>query len=64
MDSTKSPLKSKTVWANIAVITVGVLGYLQGHDLIVDNPSAVAILGIAIGVGNVILRFVTDKAVK
>ena len=60
----KSVLKSKTVWANMAVIAVGVLGYLQGHELIVENPTVVAILGVAIGVGNVILRLVTDKPVK
>lgn len=60
----KSALISKTVWANMAVIAVGVLGYLQGHELIVDNPSVVAILGIAIGVGNVILRFVTSEPIK
>ena len=64
MDDTKSPLKSKTVWANMAVIAVGVLGYLQGHELIVENPTVVAMLGIAIGIGNVILRFVTDKPIK
>lgn len=61
---TKSPLQSKTIWANLAVITVGVLGYLQGHELIAQNPEVVAILGIAIGVGNVLLRFVTTTAVK
>lgn len=60
----KSPLQSKTIWANAAVIAVGVLGYLQGHELIAENPTVVAMLGIAIGIGNVILRFVTDKPVK
>ena len=60
----KSALASKTIWANIAVICVGVLGYLQGHELIVSNPTVVAALGVAIGVGNVILRLVTKDPVK
>lgn len=60
----KSAVTSKTIWANMAVIAVGVLGYLQGHELIAENPTVVAMLGVAIGVGNVILRFVTDKPIK
>lgn len=60
----KSALKSKTIWANVAVIAVGVLGYLQGHELIAENPDVVAVLGIAIGIGNVLLRFVTSEPVK
>ena len=60
----KSAAASKTIWANVVVIVVGVLGYLQGHDLIVENAAVVSILGIAIGVGNVILRYVTKDAIK
>ena len=60
----KSPVKSKTVWANIAVIAVGVMGYLHGHELIAENPTVVAVLGVAIGIGNVILRFVTEEPIK
>lgn len=64
MPAPKSAVASKTVWANAAVIAVGVLGYLQGHDLIMENPTVVAAIGIAIGVGNVILRFLTSRAIK
>lgn len=60
----KKALASKTVWANMAVIAVGVLGYLQGHDMIVENPTVVAAIGIAIGVGNVVLRFLTSKPIE
>lgn len=60
----KAALASKTIWANMAVIAVGVLGYLQGHELIAENPTVVAILGVAIGVGNVILRFITSEPIK
>jgi len=60
----KNALASKTVWANIAVLAVGVLTYLQGHDLIVDNPTVVSMLAVAVGVGNVLLRFVTKDPIK
>ena len=60
----KSVFKSKTMWANAAVIVVGVLGYLQGHELIVSNPTVVAGLGVAIGLGNMLLRLVTSDPVK
>jgi len=60
----KPAIKSKTIWANMAVIAVGVLTYLQGHELIIENPTVVSILAVAVGVGNVILRLITDKAVK
>ena len=60
----KSALVSKTVWANMAVLAVGVLTYLQGHELIVENPTVVSMLAVAVGVGNVILRFVTTDPIK
>lgn len=60
----KSPMKSKTVWANAAVIAVGVLTYLQGHELIAENPTVVSILAVAVGVGNVILRFITKDPIQ
>lgn len=60
----KAALASKTIWANMAVIAVGVLSYLQGNELIAENPTVVAILGVAIGIGNVILRFITNEPIK
>ena len=60
----KPALASKTIWANMAIIAVGVLTYLQGHELIMDNPTVVSVLAVAVGIGNVILRLVTDRAVK
>lgn len=55
----KSWLKSKTVWVNLVAITVGVLGYLAGHELIADNASLVAMLVAVQGGVNVLLRFLT-----
>lgn len=60
----KSPVKSKTIWANAALVVVGVLTYLQGHEVIVEHPTAVSILAVAVGLGNVVLRFLTNQPVK
>ena len=60
----KKILQSKTIWANMAIIAVGVLTYLQGHDLIVANPTVVSAIAIAVGIGNVLLRFVTSEPIK
>lgn len=60
----KSALASKTIWANLAVLAVGVAGYLEGHELIADNPTVVSILAMTVGIGNVILRFVTETPVE
>jgi len=60
----KSPLKSKTMWVNMLIIGAGVLSFVAGHDLVVDNATVVSILTIAVGVVNVALRFVTNAPVK
>jgi len=60
----KTALASKTIWANLALVSIGVLGYLQGHELIAAHPTAVAIFGILVGIGNMILRLVTSEPIK
>jgi len=60
----KSLFSSKTIWANLAVIGVGVLTYLHGHELIQENPTVVSILAVAVGIGNVILRFITTEPIR
>lgn len=52
-------LKSKTIIVNSLTVVVGVLGYLQGHEVIAAYPGVVAGLVATIGVLNVALRFVT-----
>lgn len=61
---TKSPLKSKTIWVNMLIIGAGVLSYVAGHELVVDNATVVSMLTIAVGVVNVALRFLTNAGVK
>ncbi len=60
----KKVLRSKTIWANIAVVVVGVLAYLQGNEIILENPTIVSALAVAVGLGNVLLRFVTSEPIK
>lgn len=60
----KSPLKSKTVWLNLLVLTVGVLGYLSGSDVVAQYPQVVTILGAVTGGLNIVLRFFTSKPIK
>jgi len=60
----KSPLVSKTIWVNMMIIGAGVLSYIAGHELVVDNAAAVSMLTVAVGVVNVALRFMTKTPVK
>lgn len=60
----KSVLKSKTMWANMLVLAAGVATYLQGHELIAENPAIVSGITVAIAVINMGLRFVTVEPIK
>lgn len=62
MDS-KAVYKSRTVWVNSITAVVAVVGALAGQDFIASNPAAVAVAGAVLGVANVVLRLVTDKAI-
>ena len=55
---------SKMVWVNTLTLLVGVVGYVAGHDIIQDNATIVAGLIVLQGAVNVILRFMTGKAIK
>lgn len=59
----KNPLKSKTLWVNMLVLVAGVLGYMQGHDVIAEYPQIVAVMAAAVGALNIALRFVTSKPI-
>jgi hypothetical protein len=59
----KSLFKSKTVWVNALTFVAGAIVFAQEHDLITDNPEAVAIAGGVLALVNLALRFVTDSAV-
>lgn len=54
---------SKTFWVSVLTFLVSMLGFLQGHEWIAENPTVVAILGMALGILNIVLRSITDTAV-
>lgn len=60
----KSALQSKTIWVNLLVLGAGIIGYVQGHEVIQDYPQAMAIMAAAVGALNLVLRFVTNKPIR
>ena len=61
--SPKSFLKSKTLWFNVLSFAAGAIVFIQDHNILVENPDAVAVLAGALALVNVGLRFLTDSAV-
>lgn len=59
VDLLKKLMKSKTIIVNGLTVVIGVLGYLQGHEIIAQYPGVVASIVAAMGILNVGLRFVT-----
>lgn len=59
MEILKKLMKSKTIIVNSLTVVVGVLGFLQGHEVIAAYPEVVAGIVAAVGVLNVALRFIT-----
>lgn len=64
MEPTIPIWQSKTFWVNLLTLIAGVLGMILGSDLIADYPQASALLVSIIGAVNIVLRFITDKAVS
>jgi len=60
----KKAIQSRTIWINTITLGVGVIGFLLGQDLIADNASVVAVLVASQGFLNIVIRFVTDKAIE
>jgi uncharacterized membrane protein len=63
MKMLKGSLKSKTIWVNVLTVLGGTLGYLAGHEVIIEHPDATAILVMAVGFVNVVLRYLTTESV-
>lgn len=55
---------SKTMIVNILVVLAGMGAYLVDNDVIKDHPEAVALIGAAVGVINIVLRYVTVAPMK
>jgi len=58
----KSPLASKTIWWNVLTVVAGVIAYLAGSEVIVENwAAAIPVLAAVQGAVNIALRFMTTK---
>lgn len=60
----KSIFASKTFWVNLVVLVAGVTATVSGSDFIKDYPQAVAIFASVQGALNIVLRLVTNKAIR
>jgi len=55
--------QSKTFWFNLVSGLVGVVGVLQGNELI-NDPKVQAAFASVVSVGNIVLRLLTDKPIE
>ena len=55
---------SKTVIVNALVLIAGFGTYVIDHNLIVNNPDVVALIGLAVSGVNLVLRYLTTSAMK
>lgn len=60
----KGLLLSKTFWVNALTAAVSIAAYIQGSDLIAQNPEVVAWIGTGIGLVNVFLRLLTKEPIS
>ena len=60
----KSPVASKTIWWNCLTVAAGVIAYLAGSEVIVENWAAAIPMLLAVqGAVNIALRFMTTKPI-
>lgn len=61
---TKYWWESKTVWFGILTALVSFLSTLGEQQFITQNPVLVSVIGIAVGLITVGLRFITNSGIK
>jgi len=54
---------SKTFWLNTVSLVIALLTAASETDLVREHPEAILWIAAAVALGNVLLRFVTSKAV-
>ena len=64
MSDAKHWWTSKTAWASILTVLIGLFGWLAGNEIIAEHPSAVAAFTVVVGALNFALRLVTNKPVQ
>lgn len=60
----KSIFQSRTFWVNAITTMVSALTAVGGQSWVTEHPKVVAGIGVAIGVGNIILRVITTEPVS
>jgi hypothetical protein len=60
----KSVVESKTFWVNVVVIAVSMLTFFLDHELVRNNVDLVRYGTIAIGMLNIVLRFLTTQPMR
>jgi hypothetical protein len=63
-ENTKSALKSKTVWVSLLTLAAGIITLISGNDLIAEYPQVVSVLAMVSGGIGVVLRVLTNTAIK
>jgi hypothetical protein len=62
--NTKSVMSSKTVWVSLLTLAAGIVTLVSGSDLIAEYPQVVSILAMVSGGIGVVLRVLTNTAIK
>lgn len=56
---------SKTLWVNILVVVIAILGFVAGDQFPIQlGPDAIYYIGFALGILNIVLRFLTGQPVS
>jgi hypothetical protein len=59
MNNAKPIWQSKTFWVQLLTILVSIAAFVEGQEWIQDNPTMVAIIGVVVGVLNIVIRSIT-----
>ena len=62
--NSKPVMSSKTVWVGLLTLAAGIVSLIAGSDLITQYPQVVSILTMAVGAIGVVLRVLTNTAIK
>jgi type II secretory pathway component PulL len=57
----KPASQSWTIWFNVLTLVSAVLVFLSNHEIVAQYPGVVSIMGAAVGVINIVLRFKTNQ---
>ncbi len=56
--------QSKTFWVGALTLAISIAAFLAGEDIIKKYPAVVSGLGVFLGIAQIVLRFLTNTAVR